>query len=191
MTTRKKAAKKAVKKAAKKAEPPAPVLPVEAQPVEAEEELYSISRLAEYFELDRTTMRKRLEAAGVEPVVKKLNQKLYRLEDAEAAMGQEEKLEQMQLRKLTAETLLKELSLEQERGDLLPRKEVEDHIQKLFTAMYQRIAVRLPREIGAQLYKAESTAQLTTQLSTSLQTIFHELRNDHSRFLSSDQKSHS
>lgn len=150
------------------------------------EELYSVTRLAEYFELDRATMRKRLDEAGVEPVVDQANKRLYRLEDAEAAMEQEGDLEEIKLRKLTAEASLKELELGREKGELLPRKEVEDYVQKLFTALYQRLAVKLPREIGPQLFKAESTAQLTKDLQTNLETIFHEIRTDHRRLLGSD-----
>ena len=165
---------------------PKPATKAKAAPKEEAEELYNISRLAEYFELDRATMRRRLEDAGVKPVKKLAKETRYRLEDAEAAMQEDDAKDLVQLRKLDAEASLKELELARARGEVLPRKEVEDQVQRLFSAMYQRVCVRFPREIGAQLFKADTTTQLTTTLQRSLQSIFNELRTDHSRYLGGD-----
>jgi hypothetical protein len=151
-------------------------------PKEKEEGLYSISKLAEYFELDRSVLRKRLDDARIKPVVNEPKRKLYRLEEAEAVLEKDERLDETKLRKMRAETALKELELQREQGDLLPCKEVEDYLLKLFTALYQRVCVRLPRDIGPQLYKADSPASLTKDLQTNLETIFHEVRTDHPRF---------
>lgn len=156
-----------------------------AKPDDAEE-LYSISKLAEYYDLDRATMKRRLTDAGVLPALDEPRRKLYRLSEVEAALETDTGLDEIKLRKLTAEAQLKELELQREQEQLLPRKEVEDYTQKLFTAMFQRLGIRLPREIAPQLWKAESQAQMTKQLETSIKAVFNELRADHRRFLSSD-----
>ncbi|WP_372830526.1 DUF1441 family protein [Pontibacterium sp.] len=49
---------------------------------------WSISRFAEAFKMDRATIRKRLKAAGVEPVGHKGASKLYALKDAAPAICQ-------------------------------------------------------------------------------------------------------
>lgn len=179
------------KKQATKAKPKPKTAPVakpaqSAKQPEPDEGLYSLSYLAEYFELDRATLRKRLDEAKVKPVVNEPNRKLYRLEDCEAALQQENELDAVKLRKMQAEATLKEILVERETGDVVSRKEVEDYLQKLFTALYQRITVRFPRDIGPQLFKAESAAALTKDLQTNLITIFHEVRTDHRRFLDGD-----
>lgn len=165
--------------------PPSP--PVE--PAAAEEGLYSISRLAEYFDVDRATMRKRLDESGVKAVSEKAKEKLFRFEEAEAAMleaGDDPLLDEAKRRKLTAEAKLKEIQVKREEEDLLPRREVEDLVQKLFTAMFQRVAVRMPRELAPQLAKAENTAQMIAILQTSVEKIFNDLRTNHQSLFSRD-----
>lgn len=167
-----------------KPQPKPPAKPP-AKPKEPEQEHYSISRLAEYFELDRAVLRKRLDNARIKPVINEPKRKLYRLEDAEQVLQTDEQLDEIKLRKLRADASLQELKLQRENGEMVPRKEVEDYLQKLFTALYQRVCVRCPRELGTQLYKADSPAALTKDLQTNLETIFHEVRSDHRRFFDS------
>jgi hypothetical protein len=179
------------KKQATKAKPKQKTAPVakpaqSAKQPEKDEDLYSLSYLADFFEMDRATLRKKLDEAKVKPVVNEPNRKLYKLEDVEAALQQENELDAVKLRKMQAEATLKEILVERETGDIVSRKEVEDYLQKLFTALYQRLAVRFPREIAPTLYKAESPAALTKDLQTNIETIFHEVRTDHRRFLNGD-----
>lgn len=149
---------------------------------------YSLLKLSEHFEIDRTTLRQRLDNAGIKPVIDKANRKEYRLEDVEPLFESEEDLDALKIRKLKAEAGLKELELDEQRGDLLPRKDVEDHLQKLFTAMFQRLTVRMPKEISRQLHKATSPAQVTTILQTSIQQVFNELRRDHTSLFPHDSE---
>ena len=175
MSSRKKLAPK-TKPAKPKAEPPV---------IEAEE-TYSISKLAEYYGVDRSVMATKLNRASFEPVINEPRRKEYRLEDVEPLVEAEQNREEVKLRQMTAEMRLKELELAEDEGSLMPRREVEDHLQKLFTAMFQRLAVRLPKEIKGQLNKASNEAQIASILQTSISGIFNELRRDHTKFLPRD-----
>lgn len=58
---------------------------------------WNISRFAEAFGMDRATIRKRLKAAGVEPVGKKGAAKLYALKDAAPAIYQADQGQEMEM----------------------------------------------------------------------------------------------
>lgn len=152
-----------------------------------ESELYSISRLAEYYGLDRGTMRTKLAEAGVSPIVDEARKKLFDLQEVETALeNTDSEKDEFTLRKLIAETRLKEHELSVEQGLYLPKKEVETYVQNLFGACFQRLAVSLPKQLGKQLFKASTAAQATTILSSSIQGVFNELRRDHRKLLVSD-----
>ncbi|HWQ34875.1 MAG TPA: hypothetical protein VNQ79_18675 [Blastocatellia bacterium] len=160
-----------------------------AKPIQAaagqDEELCSISRLAEYFDLDRATMRRRLDDAGKQPVSARAKEKLYRLSDAEEAVAAADSsdLEAARLRKLNAEIRLKELEFERERGELVYVKDVRDDLQQIFHRLFQRTAVQLPREIASALFKAETSGEMAEILQRSLEKVFNDLRNDHQSYL--------
>lgn len=149
----------------------------------SEETLYSISKLAEHFVLDRATVRRRLK--DVQPVRATAREKLYRLAEAEEAINTEDEAgyEAARTRKVAAEAARLELKLAQERGELLPTADVREYALKLFKAMQNRVGVRFPREVAPALYKAESEAQITEILQREIARIFNELRSDHTSLL--------
>jgi hypothetical protein len=145
-----------------------------------QEELLSISKLAERFELDRATVRKRLAAAGVKPRIETRREKLFAVAEAEAYLSDvADPLDAARLRKLEQESDLLDLRLARERGELAPVQEVGDELQEIFKRLYQKLAVRYPREIAAQLYKAESPGQITDIMRHDMGRFFNEIREDY------------
>lgn len=145
--------------------------------------LYSISALARLCGRDRATVKKCLKE--IEPVEERAKEKLYALHEAIPAIiaGADAEMDEAKLRKAQAEAELKEINLQRERGEVVEVKEVRNYAQTLVQGIHQRIAVRMPREIAPQLYKAEAPAQITETLQHELGRIFNELRDDHKRFL--------
>ncbi|HWT00206.1 MAG TPA: DUF1441 family protein [Pyrinomonadaceae bacterium] len=143
----------------------------------------SISQLAKLCGLDRATVTKRLEAVPSAPGEK--GAKLYLLSEALPALiaGESSEMDDAKLRKTQAEADLKELEYRREQNEVVEVKEVADYALRLFKAINNRVAVRFPREIAAQVYKAESPAHATEILQRELGRLFNELREDHKRFL--------
>jgi hypothetical protein len=147
---------------------------------EKQKELLSISKLAARFELDRATVRKWLAAAGVAPRRETKREKLYAVAEVEPFLSNVgDPLDAARLRKLEQESDLLEIRLARERGEVVSAQEVGDEIQEVFKRLYQRLAVRYPREIAQQLYKAESPGQITDIMRHDMGRIFNEIREDY------------
>lgn len=144
----------------------------------------SISQLAQLTALDRATVAKRLDAADIPSAKGLKGAKTYGLAAALPALiaGERTEMDEAKLRKVRAEADTKELELERERGEVLSVREVRDYLQDLFKRLQQRTAVQMPRDISAQLYKAESAAQITDTLQRELGRIFNDLRSNHQSF---------
>lgn len=148
--------------------------------------LLSVTALAALFRLDRGTVARRL--ADVTPAEVGNKGKFYRLEEAAPAMArQPEAAPGAKQRKVEAEAALLDLKLRREQGQVVPISEVRDYAQRLFKALHNRIGQRLPREISAQLYRAESPAHVAEVLEKELGRIFNDLREDHTRFLKEEE----
>jgi hypothetical protein len=145
--------------------------------------LLSISALARLCGRDRATVVKCLKE--VEPAEKKKKETLYRLEEAIPAIvaGADAEMAEAKLRKAQADAELKEIDLKRERGEVVEVKDVRAYAQALFRALHQRFTVRMPRDVAAQLYKAESAAQITEVLQREAGRIFNEVRDDHTSLL--------
>lgn len=146
-------------------------------------DLYSISALAALCGRDRATIRKCLK--DIKPVEAREKEKLYALAEAIPAIiaGVDAELNAAKLKKAQADANLRELELSRERGEVVEVKEVRAYAQALFRGVQQRMAVRLPRDVAGQLYRAESEAQVRESLQREVGRIFNELRDDHQRFL--------
>lgn len=149
----------------------------------ADQQLYSISKLADLCKLDRATVVKRLK--DVEPTSGAKGAKTYALDAALPALiaGERTEMDEAKLRKMQAEADLKELDFKREQGEVVDVNAVADYALRLFKAMHNRLAVQLPRSIAAQLYKAESAPQITEILQREVGRTFNDLRSDHKRFL--------
>lgn len=145
--------------------------------------LYSISALARLTKRDRATVVKCLK--DVKPVEERAKETLYALHEAVPAIvaGASAEMDEAKLKKAKADAHLRELELKREQGEVVEVKEVRAYAQALFRGLQQRMAVRLPRDIAPQLYKADSAAQITEVLQREAGRVFNELRDDHTRFL--------
>lgn len=148
-------------------------------------ELLSISQLAARFELDRATVRKRLDAAGIKPVRERAKEKLFDVATATEAIEIQEvsNYELARARKVELEAELKELYLQRERGELVAIRDVREDLQKIFQRLFQRLAVQAPKELAGALFKAESAAQVEEVLRKHNGKIFSDIRRDHQSYL--------
>lgn len=144
---------------------------------------YSISELATLTKLDRGTLRQRLKDLPSKQGPK--GAKVYSLKRALPILvsGDSPQLDEAKLKKAWAEAHMKELELDREREDLSPTKEVRDYLIDLFKRMHDRLGKRLPREIAGQVFKCESSAQVTDVLRIAIGQVFNDIRSDHKRFL--------
>lgn len=152
------------------------------------ESLYSVSALARLFRLDRGTIARRLER--VVPARSDTKGKFYELSKAAPALARPVEASAAagaRQRKVETEAELLGLRLRREQGEVLPVREVREYAQTLFRSLHQRIGVRFPREVAAQLYRAESEAQIAEVLQHDLGRIFNELRQDHTKLLTVEE----
>jgi phage terminase Nu1 subunit (DNA packaging protein) len=150
---------------------------------DANEQLFSISQLAELTMLDRATVRKYLDGVPHQGGAK--NAKTYTLKAALPALvtGRNAEMDEAKLKKAQADATLRELELKREQGEVVELKEVRNYAQALFKGVQQRTAVQMARDVAPQLYKADSPAQITEILQRELGRIFNDLRTDHPSFL--------
>lgn len=146
------------------------------------EELYSISALARGFNLDRATVADRLNKAGLQPVSEKAKEKLYRLEDVESVLKQDE-LEAAKLEKLQAEAALKKFELAVKQGEYAAVVDFAEITSRIFGRLHRRLAVQLPVRLGPRLHKAKSSADLTQTLKDEIAKEFNNLKNDFEKYI--------
>lgn len=150
-----------------------------------EKKFYSISKLAMRFDLDRATVRKYLDEAGIKPVEEKEKGKLYELsEDLEAALNAQTKpIDAAKLRKEKAEAALRELKLAEATGEMCSVADFTQVVQMLFGNLHKKTCVHLPKTIAKKLKKAKSETEITRILEKELSAVFTELRENYKKFL--------
>jgi hypothetical protein len=146
------------------------------------QKLYSITELARVFKLDRGTVGEKLNAAGIKPQAGNAKEKLFALEDVEAVLSTDE-LDEVKLRKLTAEAELAELKLLKERGEFVSKAEIIAVLQKIFSSLHKKICVEQPNKLAAKLHKAKTNPETAKILRTDSEKIFNALRTDFHDFL--------
>lgn len=146
----------------------------------------NISQLAEMFDLDRASVRKRINEAGIEPVEEKAKEKIYELTPRLVGLLGDVKspLSEAKLRRETAEADLKELLLAQKRGELVAMVEVTEIVQRIVKTLYEEYVVRQPKRIGGQLVKAKTIAAVKKTLKTDSDRIMKTMRTNFERFIS-------
>jgi hypothetical protein len=85
-------------------------------------------------------------------------------------------MDEAKLRKTQAEADLKEHELAVERGDYLAVRDVETQRVKECQWLYNKLLAQLPRESGAQLYKADSPEQCAEILKHDIGRILNDWR---------------
>lgn len=147
-----------------------------------EEQILSISALSRHFNLDRATVSDRLARAEVKPVSEKASEKLYRLEDVEQVLSQDE-LDAAKLEKLQAEAALKKFELAVKQGDYAPVAEFAEAVSRIFGRLHRRLAVQMPDRMAGRLHKAESQAAIARLLKDEIQKEFASLKADFTQYL--------
>lgn len=150
-----------------------------------EEKTLSISQLAFRFELDRATVRKRLQKANIEPHSEREKEKLYLLTpELEQILAEtNDGLDAVKLRKETADAELKEIKVAEARGETASVAEFTEVVQQLFGAMHKKLAVQLPKRVSLRLSKAATQAEISRILTQEIGKEFTDLRNNHKKFL--------
>lgn len=145
--------------------------------LEAYERL-NISQLAEDFDLDRASVRKRIQEAGIEPVEEKAKEKIYEVSPRLAAILSDVKspMSEARLRKETADAELKEMKLAEMRGDLVPIADAIERVQAIVTKMYKEVALMMPKRVGPRCAKAKTAAEVTKIVKVEVGKIFAKLR---------------
>lgn len=145
----------------------------------------SISKLAFRFELDRATVRKRLNKAGIKPNSEREKEKLYLLTpELEQILAEtNDNLDATKLRKLDAEADLKEIEVQKRRGELVSVAEFTEAVQQIFGTLHKKLAVQLPKRISARLAKLATQNEIAEILSQEIGKEFSNLRNNHQQFL--------
>lgn len=152
-------------------------------PSKAGPEYFSVSELSRLTKLDRATIVKRLNGSRSKPGEK--GAKTYRLIDAlpKLIAGESVDMDSAKLRKVAAEADMREHELAVERGEVLEVSQIREHLIKFNRALYNELAKRAPREIAAQLRKAESATHIIEILQHEYSRRFNDIRKDHQRFL--------
>lgn len=141
----------------------------------------NISELARAAGLDRATVVKRLEAAGVQPRRTRAKEKTFDLGAATAALTRpavdHTGYHKARTQKTTAEAARLLLKLQRERGELAPVAELRELAYQFIKAMHQRFN-RYAREGRGRLFKAKNRLELERILAADFALIFDELKRD-------------
>jgi hypothetical protein len=135
----------------------------------------SISDLAAEFGMTRDTVRKRLGAANVRPAAERRGHHVYRLRDALGALlgdgsDDPERLDPFR-RKAHFQAEKEKLHLDVERGELVPRPEVEDYYARAFKPIgvfLETLPDALERDAGLTPAQIERTERLLDGLREQL-----------------------
>lgn len=174
--------KKAAKSAASRAKTPENSAK---QPPELEfrYENVSILALSRMFNLDRATVRDRIEKAGIKPVKVAVNEKLYALDENLEMIIRQDELAEAKLDKLRLEGEKLAHDLAVKRGEFASVAEFTEIVQKVFGRLHKKTVVQLPKRVAKRLHEANSSAELAQILETELAKEFNDLRSDFTKFL--------
>jgi hypothetical protein len=183
-TSAKNTAKKPVKSPKAAAIPEAaPIAEKPPAELQIQYEEVSILALSRIFNIDRVTIRDRIEKAGIKPVSVKINEKLYALDEKLEMVIRQDELAEAKLKKLELEGEKLEHDLAIKRGEFASVSEFTEIIQKVFGRLHKRVVVQLPKRTSKRLHEANSSAELAQFLETELAKEFNDLRSDFTKFL--------
>lgn len=143
----------------------------------------SISALARRFNLDRATVRTRIEKSGIKPAEEKEKEKLYILDEKLEAILSEDELEAAKLRKTEAEADLKEIDVKIKTGEYASVAEFTEITQQIFSRLHKKLAVQLPGRIAIKLHNANSSGDVAALLKAEISKEFDSLRENFQKYL--------
>lgn len=145
-----------------------------------EHERLNISQLAEEFDLDRASVRKRIQEAGIEPVEVKAKLTVYELNQRLASVLSDvaSPLSEAKLRKETASAERLEMQNAIARGELVPMVEVVELSHKLHSLVYKQFVTNQPKTLATRLAKAKTTMEVTKILKADAEKFLKRLRDE-------------
>lgn len=145
--------------------------------------LLSLTQLAAKLHINRGTLSRKL--SGLDHVSGPKGARLYPLAEVEALLDEERDpaMLEARLRKIRAEAELAELKVGREKGELCERIGVQTLVLNIFRAWRNRLAVTMPREISAQLHRAESPEHVAEVLRVEVTRMLNEFSQDHLGFI--------
>ena len=150
-------------------------------------DLLSLTQLAARLHINRGTLSRKL--SGLEHAPGPKGARLYPVAEVEALLDEEKdpEMQAARLRKLRAEAELAEVKLGREKGELCEARGVQTLVINIFRAWHRRLAVTLPREISAQLHRAESPEHVAEILKAEATRMLNEFSRDHLGFLNNTE----
>lgn len=148
--------------------------------------LYSKSKLAVRFQIDRPTVSKRLLRAGIEPHPDSTdNEQLYELTKAVeiALRGGNSEKEEKTVKAIDLKNEKLQIELAALRGEYLPTKEVIDAIAAIFGTLHKKIVVQGVKDLVRKI-RASKDAESANELAKNiLNAPFMDARENHQEFL--------
>lgn len=132
--------------------------------------------------LDRATVKKRLNDAGVKPVTTESRKTEYDADKALTALSRTDSrshgYDKARTQKTTAEAARVLLKLQKERGELAPISDLRDYAFNLVKAIHTRLK-RYPREAKGRIHKAKSPDEIEVIMTADIDLIFENIKRDH------------
>ncbi len=155
--------------------------------------VHSTSKLGKLFELNRSTVAKRLQERGVKPVVSGERKADYELTpEVEAILGSsftDPEVKEAQRRTAIINSRLKEIELAEAEKRSIPRDEMFEEISAIFRSLYQQFVLQMPRANRARYAKISNAAEIEKALKADNAKPFLQLRANYNEiFKSKSQK---
>lgn len=177
-------------RAAKKAVTPSETV---AKPVESTEfyGLLSIATISRRTDLDRATIKKRLDAHKIEPEHSQQKLKLYQFDEALEALllEQDTKLTEAKTRRELAMAEEREIKVKILREEVASVKEFTEFLALFAGGLYKDICVRLPKRLAGRLAKAETAADCEALLSREIDKEFQTARENFAKYFGKSEAS--
>lgn len=154
--------------------------------LESKGELLSISAIAKRCQLDRATVRSRLDDLGYDPdpTSTAKNQLFWFDDEVEFAIkAAKDTLTAAKIRDTRATYLLKELKLAEANGTLVPMAEAVEIVQRIVGTLYQELTVRQPKRIAPKLARAKNVTAVKKTLKVDTDRIMKSLKANFERFI--------
>jgi len=150
-----------------------------------EHERLNISQLGEEFDLDRASVRKRIQEAGIEPVETKAKEKIYEVNQRLAAVLSTVKspINEAKLRRETAAADKLEMQNAMLRGELVPMHEASEMIRSIVGKIFQELTAAQGKRIDAKLAKARTVIDVKKIRNGDNQMIMKRLRANFAEFI--------
>jgi len=146
----------------------------------------SIKAISERLQIDRSTVKKRLDQHNITPLQVKSTLKLYQFDEALEALllEQDTKLTEAKTRKELAMAEEREIKVRMLREEVAPVSEFTEFLALFAGGLYQDVCVRLPKRLAARLAKATTASDCETLLFNEIHKEFQSARDNHTKYFS-------